>query len=129
MQAFAWIMIKSKQYIGKGNTVTFYLPGEIIELIEEGKELGEADDIVFNQNNFQTEERCSRILTENVINRTDLYSQGVILALIPLKHCNLYYAKAKYVLNGFPKVFLSAQLSFFRLCSVFSAAVFHYQIL
>lgn len=93
MQAFAWIVIRSKQYIGKGKTGTFYLPGEIIKLIEEGKELGEADDIVFSQNNSKEKNGAVGILTENVINRTDLYSQGVILALISFKHRDLYFAK------------------------------------
>lgn len=96
MQAFAWIVIKSKQNIGKGKTGTFYLPGGIIKLIDEGKELGEADDIVFGQSNSKQKNGAVGILTENVINRTDLYSQGVILALIPFKHSDLYSEKAPF---------------------------------
>ena len=90
MQAFAWIVIKSKQYIGKGKTGTFYLPDEIIRLIDEGRELGEADDIVFGQNNSKQKNGAVGILTENVINRTDIYSQGLILALIPFKQPGYY---------------------------------------
>lgn len=90
MQAFAWIVIKTEQYIGKGKTGTFYLPYEIIKLVDKGKELGEADDIVFGLENSKQNNGAVGILTGNVINRTDLYSQGVVLALIPFKQ-NKYY--------------------------------------
>lgn len=85
MQAFAWIVIRSRQYTGKGKTGTFFLPDEIIRLIKEGKELGEADDIFFGQSNSKQKNGAVGILTGNVINREDLYSQGVVLALIPFK--------------------------------------------
>ena len=47
MTAFAWVVIKSQEKYGKAKTGTFFLPKEIIKLIKQGKELGEADDIVF----------------------------------------------------------------------------------
>lgn len=90
MQAFAWIVIRSRQCIGKGKTGTFFLPYEIIALIDEGKELGEADDIVFGQSNSKQQNGAVGLLTDNVINRTDLYSQGVVLALIPFKKPEYY---------------------------------------
>lgn len=90
MQAFAWIVIRSRQCVGKGKTGTFFLPYEIITLIDEGKELGEADDIVFGQSNSKQKNGAVGLLTENVINRTDLYAQGVVLALIPFKKPEYY---------------------------------------
>ena len=52
MEAFAWVVIKAKnKKFGKGRTGTFFLPPKIAELIKQGKELGEADDIVFGQIN------------------------------------------------------------------------------
>lgn len=95
MQAFAWIVVKSRQNIGKGKTGTFFLPHEIISLIHNGKELGEADDIVFGQNNSKQKKGAVGILTGNVIDRTDLYSQGIVLALIPFKHTSLYNKQAR----------------------------------
>lgn len=92
MQAFAWVVIRSRQYIGKGKTGTFFLPYEIISLINKGKELGEADDIVFGQSNSKQKNGAVGILTGNVIDRADLYSQGVVLALIPFKQTR-YYSK------------------------------------
>ena len=90
MLAFAWIVVRSKDYIGKGKTGSFFLPDKIINLINEGKELGEADDIVFGLNNSKQKNGAVGILTENAINRTDLYSQGVVLALIPFKQKKYY---------------------------------------
>ena len=49
--AFAWVFIKSKGLLSKSKTGMFLLPKEIKDLIEQGKELGEADDLVFNRKN------------------------------------------------------------------------------
>ena len=60
MQAFAWVFIKTKTKIGKAKTATFFLPKKVVKLIKQGKELGEADDIVFNRQNSK-QERLYRI--------------------------------------------------------------------
>lgn len=93
MQAFAWIVIRSRNSTGKGKTGTFFLPYDVVELINKGKELGEADDLVFGQNNSKQKNGAVGLLTENVINRSDLYSQGVVLALIPFKQPKYYQQK------------------------------------
>lgn len=90
MQAFAWIVIKSKLAIGKGKTGTFFLPNPIISLINEGKELGEANDILFGRNNSKQKNGAVGILTGNALDRTDLYAQAVVLALIPFKQAKYY---------------------------------------
>lgn len=90
MQAFAWIVIMSGHYTGKGKTGTFFLPYEIIKLVDQGKELGEADDIVFGLENSKQNNGAVGILTGDAINRTDLYSHGVVLALIPFKQEKYY---------------------------------------
>jgi inosine/xanthosine triphosphatase len=92
MQAFAWIAIKSNEIIGKSKTSTFYLPQKIIDLICQGKELGEADDIVFNLENSKQDNGAVGILTKNAIDRTSYYTEAVILALIPFKNPELYGA-------------------------------------
>jgi len=90
MEAFAWVVIKSKNKVGKAKTGTFFLPNKIIKLIKEGKELGEADDIVFGRRNSKQENGAVGILTDNVIDRTKYYSEAVILAMIPFKNPDLY---------------------------------------
>lgn len=91
MEAFAWVVIKSKDNkFGKGRTGTFFLPPKVSELIREGKELGEADDIVFGRSNSKQENGAVGILTGNVSDRTKYYTEAVIFALIPFKNVELY---------------------------------------
>ncbi len=90
MTAFAWVVIQSKNKIGKSKTGTFFLPPQVAQLINEGKELGEADDIVFEDSNSKQKGGAVGLLTGNVIDRTSLYIEAVVLALIPFKNKNLY---------------------------------------
>jgi inosine/xanthosine triphosphatase len=90
MAAFAWIVVQSRQGVGKGRTGTFYLPQSVADLVRQGKELGEADDIVFGKTNSKQENGAIGILTGDVIDRARLYEQAVILALIPFKNPGLY---------------------------------------
>jgi inosine/xanthosine triphosphatase len=94
MEAFAWVVIKSKTgMLGKGRTGTFFLPPEIAKLIKQGKEFGEADDIVFGRTNSKQENGAVGILTGNIIDRTQYYKEAVILALIPFKNERLYQSR------------------------------------
>ncbi|MFC2026045.1 inosine/xanthosine triphosphatase [Chloroflexota bacterium] len=88
--AFAWIVVWSKVMVGKGRTGTFFLPPVVVDLIHQGKELGEADDIVFNRTDSKRENGAIGILTGDVINRAKLYEQGVILSLIPFVNPEIY---------------------------------------
>lgn len=91
METFAWIVIKSKTgVVSQGRTASFYLPKEIVSLIKSGKELGEADDIVFKRSNSKQSNGAVGILTDDVLTRTDYYQTAVILALIPFKNPTLY---------------------------------------
>jgi inosine/xanthosine triphosphatase len=91
MEAFAWVVIKSADgKLGKGRTGTFFLPPQIAELIKNGKELGEADDVVFGIKNSKQENGAVGILTGDAIDRTKYYTEAVVLALIPFKNEKLY---------------------------------------
>ena len=91
MEAFAWIVIRSKTgKIGKGRTGAFILPSKVAELIKQGKELGDADDIVFGKTNSKQSNGAVGILTGDVLTRTTFYEPAVILALIPFKNPELY---------------------------------------
>lgn len=91
MEAFAWVFIQDKfGQTGKGRTGTFFLPKKIIELIHQGKELGEADDIVFNQTNSKQKGGTIGTLTGGKIDRTEYYIHAVIFALIPFINSDLY---------------------------------------
>ena len=90
LAAFAWIVIQSAGITGKGRTATFYLPPAVTHWVRQGKELGEADDIVFNRSNSKQENGAIGILTGDVIDRARLYEVAVILALVPFKNPELY---------------------------------------
>lgn len=88
--AFAWVVILSNRLLGKSRTGAFFLPPQVASLVQQGKELGEADDIVFHRSNSKQDNGAIGILTDNVVDRTQLYEQAVILALAPFKNEALY---------------------------------------
>ena len=90
MLAFAWVVVYTPDLIGKGRTGTFFLPPAVVNLIRQGKELGEADDIVFNKSNSKQANGAIGILTDNVVDRTRLYEHAVVMALVPFKNPELY---------------------------------------
>lgn len=90
MTAFAWVVILSKNKIGKAKSGMFYLPDKIKNLILSGMELGEADDLVFFENNSKQKSGAVGLLTGDLIDRKKLYEDTVILALIPFKNKELY---------------------------------------
>jgi len=91
MESFAWMVVRGPQnLVGKGRTATFFLPPKVAEFINEGKELGEADDIVFGTTNSKQANGAIGLLTGDVITRAGYYTEAVIIALIPFKNSSLY---------------------------------------
>ena len=90
MQVFAWIYIQSKEMVGKARTATFDLPKKIIELIDSGMELGDADDVIFNRRNSKQKNGAVGILTKDLIDREKYYTHAIIMALIPFNNMDLY---------------------------------------
>jgi inosine/xanthosine triphosphatase len=90
LEAFAWVYLKSKNKTGKGRTGSFFLPKRIAELIEQGYELGDADDIVFDLKDSKKNNGAVGILTGNIIDRASYYTEAIILALIPILNEELY---------------------------------------
>jgi non-canonical (house-cleaning) NTP pyrophosphatase len=90
MEAMAWIVVLDQSKMGKARTAGFFLPQKVIELIKQGYELGHADEIVFGLSNTKQKMGTTGLLTNNVIDRTQYYTQAVILALIPFLKPDLY---------------------------------------
>jgi inosine/xanthosine triphosphatase len=93
LAAFAWIAVLSQDRTGQSRTGTFFLPASVSDLVRQGKELGEADDIVFGRSNSKQDNGAIGILTSDVIDRTDLYEHAVVLALVAFKNPALYGAE------------------------------------
>lgn len=97
MEVFAWVVVLSNNQQGVAKTASFMLPPKVSKLVREGYELGEADDMVFQQKDSKKQGGSVGILTNGLINRKDYYVQAVVLALIPFMQDELYketlYAK------------------------------------
>ncbi len=93
MHAFAWMVILNDHLHGEARTATFPLPAKIKELVEQGVELGEADDMVFNRENSKQQDGAVGILTHGLIDRARYYEHALILALIPFVQEELFTSK------------------------------------
>lgn len=90
MVAFAWVVILSASGTGKGRTGSFVLPEPVAELVRQGQELGTANDLIFGRENTKQQEGAIGLLTDNVMDRAELYEHAVVLALAPIKSRHLY---------------------------------------
>jgi inosine/xanthosine triphosphatase len=91
MSAYGWVVIKSKAgKMGKGKTCVFFLPPAVSDLIKQGKELGEADDIVFGRSQSAQANGAVGLLTGDALTRTTYYIDAVAIALVPFKNPTLY---------------------------------------
>jgi inosine/xanthosine triphosphatase len=91
LAAFAWVVILSTEGMGRARSGAFILPKAVADLVRQGKELGEADDLVFNRINSKQETGSVGLLTGDVLTRLALYEQAVIMALIPFKNPGMYW--------------------------------------
>lgn len=90
MECFAWMAIYDGEKIGNARTASFPLPQKIKELVDNGMELGHADDIVFGRTNSKQGNGAVGLLTQGVIDRAAYYEHAVVLAMIPFLWPDLY---------------------------------------
>ena len=86
-----WVVAINREGVeGIGSTAKILTPPRIMELIHQGMELGEANDVVFGTTNSKQNEGHFGLMTKNVITRADVYMQGVIMALSRFVHPHLF---------------------------------------
>jgi inosine/xanthosine triphosphatase len=90
MEVMAWVVILDKTRMGKARTAGFYLPPKVVALVNQGYELGDADDMVFGVDNSKQTMGSAGLLTDGVMDRIRFYVPAVILALISFKQKELY---------------------------------------
>lgn len=90
MFAFAWVVVLSRRGTGIGRTASFQLPPRISRQVKAGHELGITIDELFSQKHSKQKSGAIGMLSQGVVDRKALYTQGVIAALIPLKRRSLY---------------------------------------
>jgi inosine/xanthosine triphosphatase len=93
LAVFAWIVVCSRHRVGRGRTGVFFLPEAVAQWVRAGKELGEADDLVFGRTNSKQDNGAIGLLTEDVIDRVQYYEHAMIMALVPFKNPDLYPAR------------------------------------
>lgn len=87
LMAFAWMVIAgSEDRISETRSVTLPLPPRVQELVIGGLELGEANDLVFSTMNSKQGGGAYGLLTDGLMTRESVYTQTLILALIPFVH-------------------------------------------
>jgi inosine/xanthosine triphosphatase len=83
VEAFAWVVVQRNGVTGRSRSCSFELPPAVVELLDAGFELGDANDRVFGTENSKHDQGAVGLLTNGVIDRTALYEPAVILALVP----------------------------------------------
>ena len=87
LMAFAWMVIAgANDRISETRSATLPLPPKVQQLVSEGLELGEANDRVFSTYNSKQGGGAFGLLTDGLLTRESVYTQTVILALIPFVH-------------------------------------------
>lgn len=91
MLAFAWMVVFSQEKkVGKGRSMSFFLPPAVAAFVRAGDELGTADDKVFGRTNSKQQNGAIGLLTNDAIERKDYYAEAVVAALVPFKNPTLY---------------------------------------
>ena len=84
LMAFAWMSIKGRDgQVGEARTVTLPLPPAVRQLVDEGLELGEANDRVFSTINSKQAGGAYGLLTNGQYSRGGVYAQALTIALVP----------------------------------------------
>ena len=87
LMAFAWMVVTdSNDRSSETRSVTLPLPPEVQRLVSGGLELGEANDRVFSTLNSKQGGGAFGLLTDGLMTREGIYTQTLILALVPFVH-------------------------------------------
>lgn len=87
LMASAWMAVGDRSgRISEARTPTLPLPPGVQALVHEGLELGAANDRVFETVNSKQAGGAFGLLTEGRYTREGIYTQTLVLALIPFVH-------------------------------------------
>lgn len=90
LYAFARVVVRSERRKGESATGAFRLPAPVADRVRAGEELGAADDEVFGTTASKRDQGAVGLLTGGAVSRTELYAQGICLALTSFVHPELY---------------------------------------
>jgi len=85
--ASAWMAVMNREeQLGTARTPTLPLPPAVQTLLDQGLELGDANDRVFATHNSKQKGGAFGLLTDGRMTRGGVYAQTIELALISLVH-------------------------------------------
>lgn len=80
---FAWMVIESHSQRGESRSASLMLPPVVIEKLQHANELGDVMDEVFGTENIKQKGGAISLLTHDLLTRSSVYHQALVLALIP----------------------------------------------
>ncbi len=87
MIGFAWMAVANGSgYLSETRSATLPLPPEVQALVAGGMELGEANDRVFATVNSKQGGGAFGLLTDGLYTREGIYTETLVLALVPFVH-------------------------------------------
>jgi len=82
--AFAWMAVTDRAgALSEARSVTLPLPPAVRDLVDEGHELGDANDRVFETSNSKQSGGAFGLLTNGLLTRETVYADTIIAALTP----------------------------------------------
>lgn len=88
--SFAWIVISHQGRISKTRSASLPLPPAALMALQQGEELGNVIDLMFTQHNIKQQGGAIAMLTNNLLTRSNVYQQAIILAMIPFIQPQLF---------------------------------------
>lgn len=84
LMAFAWMAVLDRNgLLSMSRTASLPLPPAVRKLIDQGLELGDANDQVFSTVNSKHEGGAFGLLTDGLYTREGVYTQALVLAMLP----------------------------------------------
>ncbi|MDH5310908.1 MAG: inosine/xanthosine triphosphatase [Gammaproteobacteria bacterium] len=85
LTAFAWMAVQDAAgRIGEARTVSLPLPPAVKAPVDQGLELGDANDRVFATVNSKQKGGAFGLLTNGLYTREGVYTEALVVALVPL---------------------------------------------
>jgi inosine/xanthosine triphosphatase len=84
-------IIDRNNFIGFGNSPYFELPDIIVKKLLNGMELGDVMDEILNKQNTKQKHGAIGFFTNGVMNRKELYVEGLKVAIIPFLHKEMFF--------------------------------------
>ncbi|MFY2509597.1 inosine/xanthosine triphosphatase [Vibrio pectenicida] len=87
---FAWMVIESTKRRGESRSASLILPPLVLKNLLNANELGDVMDDVFGTENIKQKGGAISLLTQDILTRSDVYHQALILALIPFTNTEYF---------------------------------------